>query len=145
MKTAYRFLAVLFAFFCSATLVQSASADEPRLILMGHDPVAYFTESKPVMGSAKYAYDWDEGRYYFANARNRELFVGDPDRYAPRFGGHCAGSITRGVKNEGDPNAWKIVDGKLYVFGKPMDAEYLAKYPERIPQANAMWQKVNAK
>ena len=116
-----------------------------RLILKGYDPVGYFTEGKPVQGKAQYAYDWDDGRYYFANARNRDTFAADPDRYAPRFAGHCAGSVTRGVKNEGDPTAWIIVDGKLYVFGRPMDAEYLAKYPEKIPQANKEWQKIKAR
>ena len=94
-----------------------AQAEAPRLVLKGHDPVAYFTEGKPVKGDAQYSYDWDEGRYYFANARNRDQFKANPDRYAPRFAGYCTGSMARGVRNEGNPEAWIIADGKLYVFG----------------------------
>jgi len=90
---------------------------EVRVILKGHDPVAYFTDGKPVKGSAAISYDWDDGRYYFANAKNRDLFKADPDRYAPRFAGYCTGSMSRGVRNEGNPEAWIIADGKLYVFG----------------------------
>jgi YHS domain-containing protein len=88
-----------------------------RVILKGHDPVAYFTDGRPVKGSPEISYDWDEGRYYFASAKNRDLFKADPDRYAPRFAGYCTGSMARGVRNEGNPEAWIVADGKLYVFG----------------------------
>lgn len=122
MKAAHTFLAAIFALICTAALAQYPAAGELRVILKGHDPVAYFTEGKPVKGSAQFTLDWDEGRYYFANARNRDVFAGDPDRYAPRFGGHCTGSMSRGVRNEGHPEAWVIVDGKLFVFGAPDSA-----------------------
>jgi YHS domain-containing protein len=65
----------------------------------------------------KFAYDWDDGRYHFASAMHREMFAKDPERYAPQFGGYCTGSMSRGVRNEGDPEGWTIKDGKLYVFG----------------------------
>src|SRR5688572_8734815 len=84
----------------SASVFAQAPAAGPRLVLKGHDPVAYFTEGKPVMGSPQFAHDWDEGRYYFANARHRDMFAGDPERYAPRFGGYCTASMTRGAANE---------------------------------------------
>ena len=88
-----------------------------RVILKGHDPVAYFTDGKPVKGSPDLSYEWDEGVYHFSNAKNRDLFKADPDRYAPRFAGYCTGSMSRGVRAEGNPEAWIIADGKLYVFG----------------------------
>ena len=109
---------VAFAFFLlplSVAFAQDKSA--VRVILKGHDPVAYFTDGRPVKGSPEISYEWDEGRYHFANARNRDLFKADPDRYAPRFAGYCTGSMSRGVRNEGDPDAWIVADGKLYVFG----------------------------
>ena len=92
------------------------------MVLRGHDPVAYFTDGKPVKGDLKFAYDWDEGRYYFANAHNRDLFAADPERYAPQFSGYCTGSMSRNVRNEGHPEAWVIVDGRLHVFGAPDSA-----------------------
>lgn len=94
------------------------AGDAPRLVLKGHDPVAYFTDSRPVLGTAAFTHDWDGARYHFSSARNRDTFAADPDRYAPRFGGYCTGSLSHGKYNEGDPNAWIISDGKLYLFGQ---------------------------
>src|SRR6266446_1651920 len=85
--------ALVLASFTTA-LAQNGSPAAPRLVLQGYDPVAYFTEGKPTKGSSQLTYDWDEGRYYFASAGNRDLFVGDPDRYAPRFAGFCTASMT---------------------------------------------------
>src|SRR5438045_8910126 len=95
----------------------SAFAQNIRVVLKGYDPVAYFTDGKPVKGDPKISYDWDEGRYYFASDEHRNLFTADPDRYAPSFGGYCTGSMSRGIRNEGHPEAWVIADGKLYVVG----------------------------
>jgi len=84
--------------------------------------VAYFTDGKAVKGDPAIAFEWDEGRYHFASQKNRDLFAAEPDRYAPRFGGYCTGSMAGGKEqpNEGDGRAWKIVDGKLYRM-KPGD------------------------
>ena len=131
------------AAFVAVTLPASA-ADNIRLVLKGYDPVAYFTESKPVKGDAKYSYEWDEGRYHFVSARHRDMFAGDPEKYAPQFGGYCTGSMSRGVRNEGDPEGWTIKDGRLYVFGAAKwkalaesDPDYL---PSRLDKANKNWQ-----
>lgn len=101
--------------------------------ISGYDPVAYFTDGKPVKGDSRYAYDWDEGRYHFSSARHRDMFAGDPDKYAPQFGGYCTGSMSRGVRNEGDPQGWVIKDGRLYVFGAAKFKEIAEKDPDFIP------------
>jgi YHS domain-containing protein len=120
-----------------------AQGSTMRVALKGHDPVAYFTERKAVKGDPKFSYDWDDGRYQFASARNREMFAANPERYAPQFGGYCTGSMSRGARVEADPEAWIIVDGRLYVFGQmkfkelaAADPQYLA---ERIPKADKNW------
>lgn len=95
----------------------STTAREVRLVLKGYDPVAYFTAGKPAKGDPRFSYDLDDERYHFANARHRDMFAGNPERYAPQFSGYCTGSMSRGVRNEGNPEAWVIVDGQLYVFG----------------------------
>lgn len=104
-----------------------------RLVLKGHDPVAYFTDGKPVKGDAKLSFDWDEGRYYFANAKHRDLFAANPERYAPQFGGYCTGSMSSGATREGDPDAWIIRDGKLYVFGQTKFKDVAEKDPAYLP------------
>ena len=131
-----------------ALTLPAAAQDNVRLVLKGHDPVAYFTEGKPMKGDARFAYDWDEGRYYFANAKHRAIFVGDPEKYAPQFGGYCTGSMSRGVRNEGDPDGWTIQDGKLYVFGAAKfkaaaesDANYI---PSRLDNAKRHWKQARS-
>src|SRR5687767_15296042 len=101
MKIARLVLAAILALGTATASV----ADNVRVVLKGYDPVAYFTEGKPTKGEAKHAYDWDDGRYYFANARHRAMFAADPEKYAPQFGGYCTGSMSRGVRREGDPRS----------------------------------------
>ncbi len=89
-----------------------------RVVISGHDPVAYFTEGRPVKGLAQYKVDFDGERYLFASAANRDRFAADPERYAPQFGGYCTGTMARGGRLEADPEAWMVVEGKLYLFGQ---------------------------
>ena len=120
-----------------------AFADNVRLVLQGHDPVAYFTDGKPVKGDPRFSHDFDEARYHFASAAHRDMFVADPEKYAPQFGGYCTGSMSRNVRNEGDPQAWVIRDGRLYVFGatkfKDMAERDPAYLPSKIPEATRNW------
>jgi YHS domain-containing protein len=85
------------------------------LAVDGYDPVAYFTESKPVKGDPTITHRWNGATWNFASAENRDLFVADPERYAPQYDGHCAWAAADGKPAKGDPDHWKIVDGKLYL------------------------------
>ena len=102
----------------AASFAQDKSTASPRVVLKGHDPVAYFTESRPVKGDPKISFDWDGERYLFASADNRTKFAANPERYSPQFDGYCTGSMARGKRVEADPDAWIIADGKLYLFGQ---------------------------
>jgi YHS domain-containing protein len=127
-------ISLILASSCVAFAGASAFAQETvRVVLKGHDPVAYFTDGKPVQGDPKHSYDWDEGRYYFSSAKHRAMFVSDPEKYAPQFGGYCTGSMARGVSSEGDPQAWVIRDGRLYVFGDKKWKDVAEKDPSYIP------------
>src|SRR6187397_3138493 len=140
-------LVVAVSTFALAILSYATSAlgqDATRVVLKGYDPVAYFTEGKPVKGDPKLSFDFDEGRYYFASPRHRDMFAANPEKYAPQFGGYCTGSMSRGVRNEGDPQGWVINDGKLYVLGSGAkgrqealsDPQYI---PSRLPAAQKNW------
>lgn len=138
------FVAVAFLLLPVATgFAQSDSSKLPRVVLKGHDPVAYFTESKPVKGDPKISHDWDGERYLFANAGNRSKFAANPDRYAPQFSGYCTGTMARGGRAEADPEAWIIADGKLFLFGQVKFKEMAEKDPAwlagRIVAANDHW------
>src|SRR5215510_15213805 len=87
-----------------------------RIALKGYDPVAYFTLSTPTPGVSEYDYVYDGARYFFANARHRDMFKANPEKYAPQFGGACANNMANGVRRQSDPTIWAIIDGKLYVF-----------------------------
>jgi YHS domain-containing protein len=104
-----------------------AQSSEPRLALQGYDPVAYFTDAKPVQGSAAYELTWDGQRYRFASAQHRDLFKANPDKYAPQFGGSCAMNMSAGVRRESDPHNWVISNGNLYVFAGVRGKETFSK------------------
>ncbi len=95
----------------------AAWGDETRLAISGYDPVAYFTDGKPVPGKAEFGYDWHNARWRFASAAHRDLFVKDPEHYAPQYDGYCALGVAfkEPHKDTVDPEAWAIVDGKLYL------------------------------
>lgn len=130
-------------FLCAFLVSASAIAKEQRLVLKGYDPVAYFTDGRPVKGNPRFSYDLDHERYHFANARHREMFAADPERYAPQFSGYCTGSMARGVRNEGNPEAWVIVDGQLYVFGAT-DSTAAARMKQAAEQDPAFRAKAGA-
>jgi len=94
----------------------AAQAAEPRLALKGYDPVAYFTQGRPMLGKKEFEYTWDEARYRFASDQHLSMFRSDPDRYAPQFAGSCTMGMSKGVKVEANPENWLISDGRLFVF-----------------------------
>ena len=118
---------------------KSSVADEAPLALKGYDPVAYFTDGKPVEGSPQYQAEWDHNRYQFASERHRDLFKSDPAHYAPQFGNYCAMALSKGEIVVADPENWLINDGKLFVFGKPAPAGpvlFQQNLAENIGKAN---------
>lgn len=83
--------------------------------IKGYDPVAYFTENKPVKGSGSFSAEHDGAIYWFASSNNLDTFKANPDKYVPAYGGFCAYGVAQGVKVPIDPNAFKVVNGKLYL------------------------------
>ena len=88
---------------------------EEGVAIRGTDPVAYFTQKKPVKGKPEFAHKWGNTTWQFASAQNRDLFVKNPEKYAPQYGGFCAWAVSQGYTASTDPNAWKIDNGKLYL------------------------------
>jgi hypothetical protein len=119
---------------------QMAPGSSLRLVLKGYDPVAYFTEGKPVAGKPEFETVFDESRYRFASAQHLEQFKADPDRFAPQYAGSCAGSMAAGLKIEAEPENWLIVDGKLFVFAGPAGpGKMRANTAEMIAKGRENW------
>jgi YHS domain-containing protein len=92
------------------------SAGRP-VMLLGHDPVAYFTKGQAQRGLAQFVVNLPERSYYFSSAENRQLFEAAPARYEPQYGGFCASGAAFAIKLGSDPTAWTIRDGRLFIFG----------------------------
>jgi YHS domain-containing protein len=100
-------------------------AGEPPLALKGYDPVAYFTDERPVVGDPQYQYEWDGAVYRFASAQHLVLFKAEPDLYLPQYNNWCAASVAKGNKVYGNPEYWLVLDGRLYLFGKPIGPQLM--------------------
>ena len=121
-----------------------AQPNDDRLALKGYDPVAYFTDKRPMLGDPQYQYEWDGAVYRFASAKHLDLFKESPDRYLPQYNNWCAASVAKGEKVYGNPEWWLVVDGRLYLFGKPIGPSLMSKDPAAMKShADENWSKVS--
>ena len=142
---------------CSAALTAlafllletTALGEGTRLSIGGYDPVAYFTDGKPVPGKTEFEYVWHDARWRFASAAHRDLFIKDPEHYAPQYDGYCAMGIAGLAvaaphKDTVDPEAWAIVDGKLYLTHtmRTMEERWRLNTAENIKRADENWSTV---
>ncbi len=111
--------------------------------IKGYDPIAYFTDGKPVKGSKGFSVEWQKATWQFVTAKNRDAFSKDPEKYAPQYGGYCAYAVSKGYTADIDPNSWKIVNGKLYLNYNAEAQQLWAKdIPGNIAKANQNWPKL---
>ena len=139
--------AILVGFLLMTALVADARGDELKLSISGYDPVAYFTEGKPVQGKTEFEYLWHKSRWRFVNSQHRDLFTQDPEHYAPQYDGYCAMGVAWSDphKDTVDPEAWAIVDGKLYLTHTPSSLEaWSQSAAENIKTANQNWSTVKS-
>jgi enamine deaminase RidA (YjgF/YER057c/UK114 family) len=142
LKRSTKLLALLFATFIATT----AWGDEPRLSISGYDPVAYFTDGKPVQGKPEFEYSWHRLRWRFVSGEHRDLFTRDPNHYAPQYDGYCAMGVSENEaahKDTVDPEAWAIVDGKLYLaHNRYLMQVWRESAKQHILQADQDWEVV---
>ncbi len=109
----------------------------------GYDPVAYFTNGQAIKGSKKITTKVDGAVWRFSSEENRAAFSANPSKYAPQYGGYCAWAVSQGYTAKGDPNAWKIVGGKLYLnYNRSVQKTWAKNTSKNITKANANWPKV---
>jgi hypothetical protein len=123
--------------------VNSINTNRDGFALRGYDPVAYFTEGKPLPGTTEFTHSWGGAKWQFASARNRDLFAADPGKYAPQYGGYCAYAVSRGYTYDADPLHWKIVNDKLYVnFNAEAQQLWEKDASGHIAKADEHWPKL---
>jgi YHS domain-containing protein len=116
--------------------------------IQGHDPIAYFTQNKSIKGSKDFATVYQGLTYYFASVENREVFKKNPANYEPQYGGWCAYAMGKeGTKVEVDPDTFKIIDGKLYLYYNKYFNNTLKSWNKDETnlkaRADINWQKLN--
>lgn len=127
------------------TISPAAGADhvaknDAGVAIRGYDTVAYFVEGEATRGNPEFEYIWNGARWWFVNAEHRQLFAGDPERYAPRFGGYCTGGLSLGYKIVADPENWYIADGALHMHHTREGRERaLANLSPLLSKAEETW------
>jgi YHS domain-containing protein len=116
---------------------------EGGVALRGYDPVAYFTEARPVRGRPEFETRWQGVTWRFASAAHRDRFVAEPQRYAPSYGGFCAFAVSEGYTAPVDPAAWRIVDGRLFLnYDLSVQRRWERDMQTRIQRGDANWPEV---
>ena len=139
LRLAFCLAAALVLAGCQTFNTTSDDTDS-NLMLKGRDPVAYFTDGKEVTGMPGIKADQDGVTYRFASAEHRDMFVKQPGKYAPQFGGFCANGIAYAIPWGGEPDTWAIIDGKLYIFGGESSRRYfLMDEKQNMALADGYW------
>jgi hypothetical protein len=140
--------AILAAFLLLSTLPAQAEALVQTIVtdpltgvaLEGYDAVSYFTEPEPLVGKPDYEFTWQGVPWYFATPANRDVFMRNPEIYAPQYGGHCVMSLSRGFLSDGKPRLYAIERMKLYLFYSVANREaFLAGQDVAVRLADANW------
>ncbi|MEY4918163.1 MAG: hypothetical protein RL616_2076 [Verrucomicrobiota bacterium] len=126
--------------FAQAAFKTLVNVDKTGVAIQGYDPVAFFTDSKPVKGDEKFLVKHDGAIYFFASKEHKDLFKADPAKYTPEFGGYCAYGVSRNKLVEIDVDAFQIVDGKLLLqYSKGVRDDFNKDGKSNLAKANANW------
>ena len=136
---------------CSALIAQNptsalqpvnavADAGDDRVMLAGHDVVAYFTLGRHAPGQLRIKSVYQGVTFRFANEQHKALFDANPSKYLPQYGGYCANGMAYGIPWGGDADTWLIVDGRLYINGGAASkAAFMLDVPGNILLADKYW------
>ena len=127
---------------CASSGPYNSSSDgaDSVLMLKGHDPVAYFTLGRDTLGEPGIKATHEGATYRFASEEHKALFIAEAARYVPQYGGFCSNGIMYGIPWGGDPDTWKIINGKLYIFGGDASRKYFLMDEKRNLQlADQYW------
>ncbi len=142
-----KILILLIAVVSASTFAQTSKSakhlnTEKNIAIQGYDPVAYFESSKSIKGSDKITTTFQDAVYHFSTENNKTTFLKNPTQYLPQYGGYCAYGMSEGYEAPIQPNAFTIVDNKLYLnYNLETKEAWLKDQKNRIEKANQNWNK----
>lgn len=140
MKRTALFMAFALLAASAARGGEMVNKDDRDIAIGGYDPVAYHTLATPTPGDPEIRHSWHDAVWQFASVEHRDLFIADPERYAPRFGGFCAGAMAFGRVGSIDPETFVIIDGELFLGGRDEVPGLLSSEPAKhITSAADNW------
>ena len=114
-----------------------------NVAIKGYDPVAYFTEQRAVKGSENFSHSWLGAEWNFSSEKHQQLFSENPVQYAPQYGGHCSDGVAYGVTTTNiDPEAWRIIEGKLYLNYDQGAAIEIEEIEGQVELADKNWPEI---
>lgn len=131
--------------FALLTMLSADAADPVNtnwrgLAIKGYDPVAYFELGEPKQGSGDHELEWEGATWRFSSAVHKAKFAANPEQFSPQYGGYCAWAVSNDYTAPVDPEAWKIVDGKLYLnYNLKVKANWEKQMVENIRKADGFW------
>ena len=146
IKLAIAVLAITLLSACGTPYATVANRAGEPVMLLGYDPVAYFTKGEPTRGNAQFKTNLPDRTYYFASAENQALFATNPAKYEPQCGGFCASGAAFAIKLGSDPTSWQIYNGRLFIFGDVLGQVAWQTDPAwNVGQADKLWPGIAAK
>ncbi len=131
---------------CLLFIIGSANAQKSEIFapagkaIKGYDPVAFFTQSKPVMGNDSLTYLYKGATWKFSSLENKNKFKASPEKYEPQFGGYCAYGMADGHKAPTQIETWAVINGKLYFnYNTKVKEMWNKNQPVLIEKANEQW------
>ena len=140
-----RFTIVLITVFIIAGSTYASDFSKCTVGVQGYDLVSYHTGKKPLRGTGNHISVYKKVTYLFVSEKNKQLFLKAPEKYVPAYGGYCAYGVSVGKKFVGDPDVWKVVDGKLYFnLDTKIQEIWRKEVDNHIKKANDQWQKIES-
>ncbi|MFC3700752.1 YHS domain-containing (seleno)protein [Reinekea marina] len=143
MKRLSNFLSLICVILIGTSVAYSdtfRNKNDQNVAINGFDTVAYFSNSRAVMGQSDYQVQHAGAIWYFSSQKNKNIFEQNPPKYTPQFAGHCANGLSDGHLVLADPSLFRVIDGKLYLFfSKWGRAQWAMRQSSQIALAEQNW------
>lgn len=140
MKKLLLAVTLFMAVSAAAATKSLVNVDKNGVGLQGYDPVAYFTQNRPVPGSPQFQSSYNGVKYYFVSAQDKNMFDANPSKYEPQFGGYCAYAASQGHTAPIQVGAFQIVDGRLLLqYSESVRDKFNQDSQGNLKKADANW------